>query len=744
MSMDAALITYVEECRELLEQMEGDLLALERGLDTSDDSTTETEDDNEIAWCELINRIFRSAHTVKGSAGVFGLDHIVEFTHEVETLLDQLREEKITLTSSLIATLLECKDHCLDLIECLADGVEEESNPQRAERLVNELQTFSPPAEKDNQSFAVSESNNNESPAIERLGNNGSGHWHISLRFHAEALREGMDPMSFLRYLQKLGQIVSVVTVSNEMPDNFEKFDPEACYLGFEIGFVSHESKQTIEDVFEFIRDDSQVRIIPPFAELESYLSLISELDQEPRRLGEILVECGSLTPEELEQALAIQSSKPQHALGEILINRGNTAPQVVEAAIAKQAQSTAGRSQNEDRAASKDGGTLRVEADRVDELINLIGELVISGASTAIHSQDSNNDALTESVSTLNELIEEVRDASMRLRMVEIGATFNRFQRVVRDVANELGKQVTLSITGADTELDKTVVEKIGDPLMHLVRNALDHGIESPAEREAKGKPLNGQLKLNAYHDSGSIVIEIIDDGAGLDAERIRAKAIEKGLIDSTYELNKEDIYKLIFAPGFSTADAVTNLSGRGVGMDVVRNNIVELGGRIDIDSEQGKGTKLTLHLPLTLAIIDGFLVGVEESPFVIPLDSIRECVELQQDDAVEKNGRQYMNLRNEVLPFVRLRELFGMKTERPIRENVVVVHYGNQKAGIVVDRLHGELQTVIKPLGQLFSQLQGIGGSSIMGNGEVALILDIPTLMQLVKDKQPHHVIH
>ncbi|GAB1458932.1 hypothetical protein MASR2M50_07060 [Thauera sp.] len=311
---------------------------------------------------------------------------------------------------------------------------------------------------------------------------------------------------------------------------------------------------------------------------------------------------------------------------------------------------------------------------------------------------------------------------------MVQIGETFNRFNRVVRDTSREMGKDIELAISGGETELDKSMVEKIGDPLMHLVRNAMDHGLEQPALREANGKPARGRLELNAFHDSGSIVIEVVDDGAGLNRDRILAKAIERGLVQAGQTLSDAEIYNLIFEPGFSTAEKVTNISGRGVGMDVVRRNIQSLRGSVDVRSEPGQGSRFAIRLPLTLAIIDGFLVGVGDAAYVIPLDSVVECIELSAD----ASERDYVNLRGEVLPLVRLRQLFAMSGEAPPRQNVVVVQYAGTKSGIVVDQLLGEFQTVIKPLGSIFRNIKGIGGSTILGSGEVALILDVQALVQ------------
>jgi two-component system chemotaxis sensor kinase CheA len=328
---------------------------------------------------------------------------------------------------------------------------------------------------------------------------------------------------------------------------------------------------------------------------------------------------------------------------------------------------------------------------------------------------------------------VEEVRDSALQLRMVKIGGTFSRFQRVVHDVARELGKDIQLVVSGEDTELDKTVVEKIADPLTHMVRNAMDHGIEPAEVRAACGKPAKGTVRLNAWHDSGSIVIEVSDDGGGLKRDRILAKAIERGLVEPGRNLTDREILNLVFEPGFSTADAITNLSGRGVGMDVVKRNITALRGSVDIASEEGVGTTVTVRLPLTLAIIDGFLVGLGKSVFVIPLDMIEECIEFSATP-----GRDYTNLRGQVLPFVRLRDVFAVDGAPARRESIVVVRYGSRRAGIVVDTLLGEFQTVIKPLGKMFNQVKCISGSSILGNGEVALILDVAALFGRIESGQ------
>ena len=406
--------------------------------------------------------------------------------------------------------------------------------------------------------------------------------------------------------------------------------------------------------------------------------------------------------------------------------------PPVIAAALQKQQQVKENR--------SNENNLIRVDAGKLDQLINLVGELIIAGAGARMTAQQVGHPQMLESTELLARLVEEVRDSALTLRMVQIGATFNRFQRVVRDVSHELGKDIALSISGGETELDKTVVERITDPLTHLVRNAMDHGIEPLAVRQARGKPAKGNVRLNAFHDAGSIVLEVADDGGGLDPQRILAKAQERGLITEGQVLSEKETFNLIFEPGFSTADQVSNLSGRGVGMDVVKRNITALRGSIELDSVLGQGTCVRIRLPLTLAIIDGFLVGVGQAGYVIPLDLVEECIELETTDCQEQG---HVSLRGEVLPFIRLRDLFEDESQAPRRENVVVVSYAGQRAGLVVDHLMGEFQTVIKPLGKLFGTCRGVGGFTILGSGAVALILDIPGLLSELAGAAPTHAL-
>lgn len=659
-NLDQAQQTFIVEARELLQAMEQSLLQLE----------------NEPADQDAIGAIFRAAHTIKGSAGLFGLAPIVGFTHIVEDVLDRLRDGDIAVDADLIALLLKCGDHMLELIDVVASRGEALTPAalQRGEALREALGVYHPLHATTADAVTAKAADGESAEVL----------WHISLRFGADVYRNGMDPLSFLRYLQTLGQMVQVDTLTDSIPA-LENFDPESCYLGFEIDLRSTASHATLNEVFDFVRDECEVQI--------------TAVDEAPINLAS--------TGTEL-----VTQAEPTHR---------STAPQRVATAS---------------EAKPRDGNYVRVNADKLDELINLVGELVIASAGASLLARSCNHDPLHEATSTVSGLVEEILDGALHLRMIPIGDTFNRFRRVVRDVSQELGKDIDLLISGAETELDKTVVEKIGDPLMHLLRNAMDHGIESAEARRAAGKSSKGHLSLNAYHDSGSIVIEIADDGAGLNRERILEKAQERGLVASGAVLSDQEIYNLIFEAGFSTAEAVTNLSGRGVGMDVVKRNITLLRGTVDLDSRPGQGTVVRIRLPLTLAIINGFLVGIDQATYVIPLDMVQECIELDEPQRDSSREQGYLDLRGEVLPLVHLRDHFNHEGPAARRQNVVVVRYAEHKAGLVVDDLLGEFQTVIKPLGKLFGALRGISGSTILGSGAVALILDVPALLnQLVQ---------
>ena len=731
--------TFIAESRELLGAMEEALLHLERTPDDPD----------------ALNAVFRAAHTIKGSAGMFGFDAMVDFTHVMENVLADVRAGEIAIDAALIALLLSCGDHCLAMLQSIDAGeaVFAQDLLDDGDTLIEQLDAYLAPAAPAAQttlaaapstaaSLSQTVAQMSREAEVETLGGPtvSSDTWHVSLRFGRDVLRNGMDPLSFLRYLGTLGDIEAVAALFDAMPEA-AAMDSESCYLGLEIAFSGAVDKQTLENVFEFVHDDCAIHILPPRSRVLDYIRLIDSLPEDKARLGELLVNSGALTQRELEDGLRMQHSlaagegadalsADQRKLGEILVGQGVVQDELIDAVLDKQ------RVIKEHKAL--ENSFVRVRADKLDELIILVGELVIAGAGTRLLAQRAGNSELIESTVNAEGLVEQIRDGALKLRMVPIGETFTRFNRVVRDLGRELGKDIDLVLSGAETELDKSMIEKIGDPLMHLVRNALDHGIEAPQVRALRGKPAAGKLYLNAYHDSGSIVIEVGDDGAGLDRGKIFARAIERGLATVDQDLSDQDVFKLIMEPGFSTADAVTNVSGRGMGMDVVRRNVEALRGSVTIDSAAGEGTTVVIRMPLTLAIIDGFLVGVGRATYVVPLDAVVECMELSAQDRAAIRHRSYINLRDQVLPLLRVRDVFEASGEAGRRENIVVVQCAGQQAGLVVDALLGEFQTVIKPLGKLFEKLAGISGSTILGTGEVALILDVPALVQKASGRE------
>ncbi|KHL51783.1 chemotaxis protein CheA, partial [Xanthomonas cannabis] len=612
MDMNQLMQTFLAESRDLLEDMERHLLEAERGESSPD----------------AVNAIFRAAHTIKGSGGLFDLPQLVGFTHVVESVLDLVRDETLTLSSELIGLLLVCCDHIHALVETAADPghADPAALAAEAEPLLAQLQTYLHASACGVTTAAIQHSTPEKQ----------SGYWRITLTLFADALRFGNSPLKLIRNLRSLGSVEAISTDHSKLP-SFEELDPEANYLGFQILLRSDADRAAIEEVFEFVRDDCDLDIVAVPAPADAAALLAAE-------------------------PLAVAA--PSNAL----------------AAVPSAAAAPA-RAAPDAGARNADARSIRVDADKLDRMIDLVGELIIAVASTNANAQRSGDAQLLESASILAGLVEDVRESALQLRMVKIGGTFSRFQRVVHDVARELGKDIALVVAGEDTELDKSVVEKIGDPLTHLVRNAMDHGIEPADVRVTRGKPARGTVGLNAYHDSGSIVIQITDDGGGLNRDRILAKALERGLVEPGRQLSDREVFAMIFEPGFSTAEKVTNLSGRGVGMDVVKRNITALRGTVDIDSAAGVGTTISVRLPLTLAIINGFQVGVGKSVFVVPLDVVEECVEFTPDYASD-----YIDLRGSVLPYVRLRELFALGGKNPARESIVVIRQGAQRFGLVV----------------------------------------------------------
>ena len=563
--------------------------------------------------------------------------------------------------------------------------------------------------------------------------------WHVAVAFGADTFRNGMDPLAILNYVRGLGELATLQCDIAGVPA-LDHLDPESCNLTFEFGLETHATRAEIEGAFSFVREDCQLHLVEPGATAEDFAALIESMPDNPR-LGDILVAAGAITRAQLQQGLRAQSqaaaSGAAAPLGEILQAKAGVPPQVVTAALNKQTKGRDAATTGSAAAAGDDHRFIRVQADRLDAVINLLGELVIAGAGASLLARQTRQSTLIEANAQISRLIEEIRNGTLQLRMVPIGETFSRFRRVVRDTAAELGKDVQLEIAGGETELDKSVVERIADPLMHLVRNALDHGLETPVQRTEAGKPGQGRLTLSACHESGSILIRIVDDGRGIQRDKVLERAWDRGLVERGVVPADADIDRLIFEPGFSTAEKVTNLSGRGVGMDVVRRNIEALRGTVALHSTPGAGSTIEIRLPLTLAIIDGFLVGVGSSKFIFPLDAVVEVIENRPTvSALDERGRGFVELRGQVLPVVSLRGLYALEGAEPERTSVVVLHSAGRRFGVMVDSLLGQHQTVIKPLGRMFRSLRGMSGSSILGNGEVALIFDVPSLSQLAAE--------
>ncbi|WP_288841868.1 chemotaxis protein CheA [uncultured Deefgea sp.] len=689
---DEGLQAFIDEANELLQQMEHILLDAENAQGNT----------------ELLNALFRTMHTIKGSAGLFALDGIVKFTHEVENVLDLLRNGSIQLDEALVSVMLRCRDYVQSMVDAMSNEKIIPSDDDRT-TLLADLQLYQV---KKTQATPMTQVPELEAAPVLQVKTNTS--WLIYLGFSPDLLRHGLDLASFFRFLARQGRIERVLPLIDTLL-NVSDFDPEQNYLQFAVRFEGDSTTAALHDVFEFVREDSLI-LITPLAEARDFLQ--QQTEQISREIWEKInaawVELG-LAPLESEKIAAVVSPVVAH--------------------LALETSTLVGGAKKVKTEKAGEATFLRVEAEKLDSLINLVGELVISGAAGNLLASQNGAMALQEWSLSMSNLIEQIRAGVLSMRMAQVGEVFQRFPRVVRDVAKELGKDIHLEVTGAETELDKSMIEKLSDPLMHIVRNAMDHGIESKEARIKAGKPIHGTVYLNAYHESGSVMIEVSDDGAGLRRDKILAKAVERGLVSADAQLSEQEIYSLIFEPGFSTAEQITNLSGRGVGMDVVKKSIDALRGHVMVDSDVGIGTVLRIRLPLTLAIIDGFLVRSSNATYVVPLESVIECIELP-DELKMDGSLDHLNLRGELLPLLRLSNFLDLESsgQEVSRANVVVLRANERKVGLVVDALLGEFQTVIKPLGTLFQHLKAIGGSTILGNGQVALILDVSELVQHV----------
>ncbi len=582
----------------------------------------------------------------------------------------------------------------------------------------------------------------NSSPAPSLQENNESVEKSVTYRIRFRPSHDifirGTNPIHLIDELKELGEC-KIVAQKDEIP-GLAEINPEHCYTYWDAVLTTDQELNAIKDIFIFVEDDCELSIdiidngshADEGVDLNNTITEHGHITHEEfrqisgphKKVGEILVERGDIKHDDLHTTL--QKQKP---IGEMLVEEGIVSHGKVESALVEQHHINETRKKQDK---TETASSIRVASDKLDTLVNLVGELVTVQARLTQTAATKNDPELIPIAEEVERLTEELRDNTMSVRMVPIGTMFTKFKRLVRDLSGEMGKEINMSTEGAETELDKTVIERLNDPMVHLIRNSIDHGVESPDIRSTAGKPGQGMLHLSARHSGTYVLIEITDDGAGLDPEAIRSKAVEKGLIDPEAELSEKDIFELILTPGFSTAAKITNVSGRGVGMDVVKRNIEALRGYIDIVSKKGEGTTITLKLPLTLAIIDGLLVTIGGDIYVIPLAIVEECIELTDEDIERAHGKNMANVRGEIVPYINLREQFSISNGKPPIEQIVITEVDDHRVGFVVDDVIGEHQTVIKSLGSFYKDIQGLSGATILGDGTVALILDVPKLVQ------------
>jgi len=702
MSVDLSqfIPSFLEESFEGLELMESSLLNLEHGDD------------------EAINSIFRAAHSIKGGAGTFGFEHVTAFTHLVETLLDEMRDGRRSIQQSDVELLLKSVDCMRLLIEAIRD--EEECETAEIEETSKLLE----------RALGANEDEVNEqtTDAPNELGGNSSDFglstWQIEFIPEHHLVQTGNDPLLLFNALADLGD-VKVSADCKDLPAITE-MDPEEIYISWQLTLISDVSEDDIREIFEWVEDECQLNItqLNETIEIEGSIGATAQLDNLQTPFEE--------APLEVEPSIDIEEPTTKEANADV----SNTQPLEDEpnAKTTKTATTTK---------AKVDVGSIRVGVDKVDSLINLVGELVITQSMLSELGNDfdiSKIERLTSGLEQLLQNTKELQESVMRIRMLPISFAFNRFPRLIHDLSKKMNKDIELILKGEQTELDKTVMEQIGDPLTHLVRNAVDHGIESAETRLANGKPEKGTIVLDAYHQGGNIVIEINDDGGGIDRDAVFNKAVEKGVVDEHATLSDSQVFDLIFEPGFSTAKEISDISGRGVGMDVVKRNIQSLGGRIQVESEPGKGSTFKVNLPLTLAILDGQLIRVGSETYIIPLITIVESLQAKPELINRVSGDMILyRLREDNVPVIPVHKLFNIHadTEQLCEALLVVVEADGQKVGLMVDDLLAQQQVVIKSLKDNYQQVEGISGATILGDGSVAMILDIPGMISMAMKK-------
>ena len=709
---------FFEEAAEHLAIVEEGLLALEQHPEDLD----------------LLNKIFRSAHSIKGTSAMFGFNAVAQFTHKMETLLDLLRNGQKTVTPQIADLLLKATDCLKTLID--AAKTNSSVDDETVQRLTVELAAAS---------SASGDAKESASSHVPRPTPHSPLHQYtIAWTPPAWLFQRGLDPLQTFKELGSLGTLSEVTVDTSRLPD-LATIDPEICYFSWTMKLETAKNRSVVEAVFEFVREDSvltitedavsgsEFQVSSSIPKHETRNAQLETVDGEPKQLGEILVESGVVSRETLNNALA-----QQKRVGEILIEQHAVTPLQIEQALQKQHEPVA-------QSKKTDTASIRVDTDKIDKLINLVGELVITQSMLSdlgSRFEMRQMPILLERMAQLERNTREIQERVMSIRMLPIGTAFSRFPRLVRDLSAKAGKKIQLVLSGEETELDKTVIEAIGDPLTHLVRNSADHGLEPPEERLDNNKPELGTVRLNAFHEGGSICITVEDDGRGLNRDKIFAKAIKQGLIADNEKLSDDQIWALIFKPGFSTAEKVTDVSGRGVGMDVVKRNIDALGGTVSIKTALGKGTTFTLKLPLTLAIIEGMTVRVGKETYIVPLLSILESIQPKAGTIKTVVGKgELINVRGTYLPMMRMYEVFSLQPEytEPTKAILLILETEGERVAVMVDEILGQQQVVIKSMEQNFRKVAGVAGATILGDGTVGFILDVRGLLEMARRGTP-----
>ena len=641
------------------------------------DLTHRLDDKNQI------DAVFRGLHTLKGSGAMFGFDALAAFTHHCETAFDRVRKGDVSATQELVSAVLAAQDHMRALIDQPNGDHEDKSyvlltNLQRA--VDGEPGAPAAVAAKSAPVAPVSAAATGEKT------------WHIRFSLPANSMANGTNPLGLLDELRDLGECKIVADTSALQP--LDLLDPTSIQLAWDVTLTTSGGREAIEDVFIFVMDEMSLDIKDVTA------------------------------PAAVPVATQTQAEKP--------------APAVESAASAPSASAVPAAADNKQQA--KAAENVRVPAERLDELMDRVGELVIAQSRLSQLADASVEIQLRAVSEDIERLSGELRDTMMVLRMMPVASLFGRFRRLVHDLSRETGKVIELVTEGETTEVDKTVIDRLADPLVHLVRNSIDHGLEPPDERRAAGKAEAGRIQLCARQSGGEVIITIKDDGRGINRERVRAKAESSGIIQPGAVLSDQELLQLIFQPGFSTAATITNLSGRGVGMDVVKKTVEALRGAIDVVSNPGEGSEISLRIPLTLAIIDGLLIRVGKGAYVIPLSAVEECLELSIEDDMRSRGRSFISLRESLVPYIRLRELFRTNTQPDPFQKIVVISTGTERVGLVVDQIIGDHQTVIKSLSKLHHDVATFSGATILGDGSVALILDVAHLVASGQQQEAH----